>query len=46
LVHGHLGVAGLTSLMPIAVINFFDKEKRLSPFFFFSFFFLCLLSNF
>ena len=23
LVHGHLGVAGLTSLMPIAVINFF-----------------------
>jgi hypothetical protein len=23
LIHGHLGVAGLTSLMPIAVINFF-----------------------
>ena len=23
LVHGHLGIAGLTSLMPLAVINFF-----------------------
>jgi hypothetical protein len=38
LVHGHLGVAGLTSLTPIAVINFFlIKKKGFRPFSFFFF---------